>query len=152
MEAPAVRTQRSHAREWVAVLLVAAAITAPFLDKAFHIDDTFFLRVTQNIVADPRDPYAGEIDWWHRSQPIWEGDSNPPLLNYYLAPVFARFGASEIALHSAMALFVLVFAAGIWGLARRFTPSPWWAVGFALSSAGVVASGNIMRDVPARNI
>lgn len=134
---------------WAGLLLLTAALTLPFLGKAFHIDDTFYLRVTQNIVDDPRDPYAGEIDWWHRPRPIWEGDSNPPLLNYALAPVLAHFGASEVALHAAMAPFVLAFVIGMWTLARRFTTAPGWTLAFAATSTGIVVSGNIMRDVPA---
>jgi len=148
--APAAASTRPA--EWGALLLLAAALTGPFLDKPFHIDDTFYLHVTRNIVDDPRDPYAGEIDWWHRPRPIWEGDSNPPLLNYLLAPVMARFGASEVALHTAMAPFVWLFVAGVWTLARRFTTAPWLAVAFAATSTGIVVSGNVMRDVPAAGL
>ena len=71
------------------VALLAAAVTLPFLDKAFHIDDVFFHHVTLNILADPLDPYAGEIDWWHQPMSLFRSDSNPPLLNYYLAPFAA---------------------------------------------------------------
>ena len=95
------------------------AVTLPFLGKAFHIDDTFFHRVTENVVRDPMDPYAGEIDWWHRPAPIFRSDSNPPLLNYYLAPFSARTEAPEFALHAAMVPFYLLLAVSILALGRQ---------------------------------
>ena len=63
-EAPATRRER-----WAVVAFVGL-LTLPFLGKSFHIDDTFFLRVTENIVADPLDPYGGTFDWWNRPQRI----------------------------------------------------------------------------------
>ncbi len=128
---------------------LALAVTLPFLGKAFHIDDVFFHHVTLNILADPLDPYAGEIDWWHQSMPLFRGDSNPPGLNYYLAPFAAGRANPEFALHVAMAPFVLLFAAALLVLGRRFTSNPLFVTAFAMTSAGVVVSGNVMRDVPA---
>jgi len=128
---------------------LAAAVTLPFLGKAFHIDDVFFHHVTLNIVADPLDPYAGEIDWWHQPGSLFMGDSNPPLLNYYLAPFAAGRAEPEFALHVAMAPFALLFAAALLVLGRRFSSNPLLVTAFAMTSAGVVVSGNVMRDVPA---
>ena len=144
----ALRPQQ-RALEWGVVGLLVAAVTLPFLGKAFHIDDVFFHRVTLNVVANPLDPYAGEIDWWHEPGSLFEGDSNPPLLNYYLAPFAAGRAQPEVALHVAMLPFVGLFAAALLVLGRRFTSSPLWVTAFALTSAGVVVSGNVMRDVPA---
>jgi hypothetical protein len=126
-----------------------AAVTLPFLGKAFHIDDPFFHRVTQNIVEDPLDPYAGEIDWWHRPDSVFHSDSNPPLFNYYLAPIAARTETPEFALHSAMVPFYLLLAVSVLALGRRFTASPLWVLLFTMTSAGFIVSGNVMRDVPA---
>jgi hypothetical protein len=136
-------------REWGLLLLVVGGLTLPFLGKAFHIDDTYYVRVTENILADPLDPFAGEINWSDRPTSIFRNAGNPPLLNYYLAPFAAISGSSEIALHAAMIPFTLLLAVSVLSLARRFTPCPWWALGFTLTSAGVVVSGNIMLDVPA---
>jgi hypothetical protein len=149
MSAEAAPARQRGALEWCVVALLAAAVTLPFLDKAFHIDDVFFHHVTLNILADPLDPYAGEIDWWHQPGSLFRGDSNPPLLNYYLAPFAAGRANPEFALHAAMAPFALLFAAALLVLGRRFTSNPLLVTAFAMTSAGVVVSGNVMRDVPA---
>jgi hypothetical protein len=149
MQSDFSRSLKARALEWSVVLLLVGAITLPFLGKAFHIDDTYYLRVTQNVAADPMDPYAGEINWSDRPLSIFRNAGNPPLLNYYLAPVVAVSGASEVALHAAMIPFFLVLAGSVLVLARRFTTCPWWVLLFALTSAGVVVSGNVMLDVPA---
>ena len=149
MGAEAVPLPTRRALEWCVVVLLAAAVTLPFLGKAFHIDDVFFHRVTLNVVANPLDPYAGEIDWWHKPGSLFQGDSNPPLLNYYLAPFAAGRADPEFALHVAMAPFALLFAAALLVLGRRFTSNPLFVTAFAMTSAGVVVSGNVMRDVPA---
>ena len=149
MDPEAASSPKERALEWSLVLLLVGAVTLPFLGKAFHIDDTFFHRVTENIVRDPMDPYAGEIDWWHRPASIFQSDSNPPLLNYYLAPFSARTETPEFALHAAMVPFYLLLAVSVLALGRRFTASPGWVLLFTMTSAGFVVSGNVMRDVPA---
>jgi hypothetical protein len=149
MDAEGARSLKARGLEWISVVLLVGLVTLPFLDKPFHIDDVIFLRVTENVVADPVNPYAGQIDWWDRPFPIWHLDSNPPFLNYYLAPFAAASDSSELVLHLAMIPFFLLFAAAMLFLARRFTSHPWWALLFVMASAGVVVSGNVMRDIPA---
>jgi len=149
LDVEAERSRKERALEWSLVLLLVGAVTLPFLDKAFHIDDPFFHRVTQNIARDPMDPYAGEIDWWHRPDSIFRSDSNPPLFNYYLAPISARTENPEFASHAAMVPFYLLLAVSLLALGRRFTASPLWVLLFTMTSAGFVVSGNVMRDVPA---
>lgn len=134
--------------EALALLALAAALTLPFLTKAFHVDDTYYLRISENVLANPLDPFAGTIDWWDRPLPIWELASNPPLLAYYLAPVAAWSGFGEPALHLAMLPFLWLLGLSVLVLARRFSGSPWLAVLFVTTSAGVMASVNVMRDVP----
>ncbi|MFQ5415711.1 MAG: glycosyltransferase family 39 protein [Myxococcota bacterium] len=148
MTPEAARTRPTRGMEWAALLLLVAFVTLPFAGKPFHVDDTFFLRVTEAIVADPLDPYGGELDWWDRPLPLFDIDSNPPGLNYYLAPVASVTNFSELALHLAMIPFFALFAVSVWSLARRFTRHPMWSVAFVMTSAGVVVSGNVMRDIP----
>jgi len=136
-------------RDWLLVVLVAGAVSIPFLNKAYHIDDPFILRITQNVIDDPLDPFQGEMDWLGWTLPIWDQASNPPLISYYLAPLAAVSNESEIVLHAAMMLFYLLLAAAVLFLARRFTNSSWSVVLFVMMSCGVVVSGNVMRDVPA---
>ena len=90
---------------------VIALVAVPFLNKPFHIDDPFILYITANVLANPLDPFAGEVDWlgW----PIWIFDqaTNPPLISYYLAPFAALSDYSELVLHAAMLPFSFSSAA-----------------------------------------
>jgi 4-amino-4-deoxy-L-arabinose transferase-like glycosyltransferase len=136
-------------REAVWVAIVSAAVTLPFLDKPFHIDDTLMLLLAENVVEDPLDPYAGSVDWYGVPEPHLAIETSPPLWNYYLAPFLKAWGTDEVALHIAMIpFFVLLAAASLW-LARRFAGAPYWVLLFVMASPGVVVSGNVMRDIPA---
>ena len=140
-------------RGWeLAVLLgVVASVTLPFLDKPFHVDDPFILQVTGNILANPLDPFAGVSAWFGSAIPIWQQATNPPLWNYWLAPFAAASDYSEVVLHAAMIPFYLLLGWATLWLGHRFTRAPGsalWVLLFVMWSAGVVVSGNIMRDIP----
>ncbi len=134
--------------ETTLIAVVVAAVTLPFLDKPFHIDDPVFLRMAENVLETPLHPYRGEFDWLGVSQPLWGLVTNPPLISFYAAPWVALGGFSEVVLHLAMIPFYLLLAASVLFLGKRFTRAPWLSVLFVMGSAGVVVSGNVMQDVP----
>lgn len=135
--------------ERLLLILLTLALSLPFLGKAVHIDDPVVLQVAANVIEDPLDPYKGEMDWFGHLLPLWRVTTNPPLLSYWLAPAALLSGSSEWALHLAMAPFLLMMAAAMLLLARRFTDRAWLPLLFALTSPAVWVSMNLMRDVPA---
>lgn len=137
------------ARNAVLLAGLACAIGLPFLDKPFHIDDASLLWIADNILENPLDPFAGEYSWRGGPESLWKMATNPPLLSYLLAPVARWSDYSEVALHALMLPFLFVLATACLWLGRRFSDSPWFVALFVMTSAGVVVSGNIMRDVPA---
>ncbi len=141
---------------WFSSLFLVAAIVLmtalPFLDKSFTIDDPFVLAVTANVLENPLDPFAGEFDWFGYLHPIWKTTTNPPLLSYYLAPFVAKWGYSEIALHAAMMLFLVLLAGGMVILSARFGKNHVMPLLFLMLSPAVMVSGNVMRDVPAAGL
>ena len=139
-------------RGTAAVVVVALLVGAPFLNKAVHIDDTFVLTVSRQILREPLRPFHGDINWGRGLTPIFERTKNPPLLSYYLAPLIAAFGYSEPVLHGAMLAFLLMLAAGAWMLGRWFGVGGWWPMLFVMFSPAVVVSPNLMRDVPAAGL
>jgi len=139
---------RSHGTHRSAALL-ALAVGLPFLNKPFHIDDPVVLAVSAQVLQHPLRPLDGEINWDSDPIPLFKQTTNPPLLSYYLAPFIAVFGCSEVALHGAMLLFLVVLAVAAAELSRRFANRSWWPVLFVLTSPAVVVSSNVMRDVPA---
>lgn len=137
----------------LALAALVLALCGPFLNKPFHIDDTFVLHIAGLVLENPLDPFAGEFDWFGVNMPVWEATTNPPLVSYYLAPFAAASDYSETVLHAAMMLFPLLMALGTHSLARRFAPdSVWPVVLFVMTSAATVVSGNVMRDVPAAGL
>ena len=135
----------------VAVLLTAL-VGVPFLGKAFHIDDTFVLRVSQQILREPLRPFNATINWGRGLNPIFDRTKNPPLLSYYLAPFIRFCGHSERVLHAAMLVFLLMLAVGTGLLGRWFWVDEWWPMLFVMLSPAVVVSSNVMRDVPAAGL
>lgn len=135
-------------RDFALLAFLTLLVTVPFLGKPFHIDDTFVLHISELILANPWDPFAGQFDWFGHELSVWEATTNPPLVSYYLAPFAWLSGFSEIVLHGAMVLFYALLALGTFLLARRFTAAPRWITAFVMLSPAVVISGNVMRDVP----
>jgi len=132
---------------WLAVV-VALIVGVPFLAKPFHIDDTVVLRIAQQITHHPLRPFAASMNWFGDEKSIFTQTTNPPFVSYYLAPLVAAFGFSEIPLHVAMLVFLVALAAATAALSRRFTDGLVWPVLFVMLSPAVVVSSNVMRDVP----
>jgi len=132
----------------VAGALVPVVFLLPFLNKAYHIDDTLFVYAAQHILKAPFDFYGLTVHWYVTPQPMSEVMQNPPLQSYILALAGGLFGWHEYTLHSAMllpAFFACFFAAR---LGQRFGVSPFWAaVGLAFSPCFFVSATQVMCDV-----
>ena len=124
-------------------------VCIPFLNKAYHIDDTFVLAITENIIQTPFDPLRGEIDWTGTVTPIIETTTNPVFISYFLAPFAALSGYNEIVLHSVMMFFIFLYAFSLLYFCKRFANGSWYPLLFALINPAVMISGNVMRDTPA---
>jgi hypothetical protein len=138
------------ARSLPTQLLLAALVVAclaPFLGKAFHLDDSLFLWAGQHIALHPGNPYGFYVQWYNFLQPMSEVSQNPPLAAYYMAAASSCFGWSEFALHAAFLLPALVVILGTYALARRLTQRPLLAALVTLVSPGfLVSSTGVMCD------
>jgi Dolichyl-phosphate-mannose-protein mannosyltransferase len=138
--------------------LATVACLAPFVNKAFHIDDTLFLYAARHVQTNPIDFYGFRVNWYGESVPMGgeineEGRhvagvmQNPPLACYYIALTSGLLGWSEPALHLA---FLLPAVAAVWGtyfLSRRFCNHPVLAaLATLLTPAFLVSSTNLMCD------
>lgn len=155
---PNAATYSSLASSWLLgdpgtrrVLPVLALLTVmllvPFAGKAFHIDDTLFLKAAHQISAHPFDPYGFSVNWFTTEEPMADVMQNPPLASYYIAAVAAIFGWSEIALHLAFVPFAIAVVLGTYALARRCAAPPVLsALAVLLSPIFLVSSTNVMCD------
>jgi 4-amino-4-deoxy-L-arabinose transferase-like glycosyltransferase len=119
----------------------------PFVNKAFHIDDTLFLAAAKHIQSNPTDFYGFNINWNGIEEPMANVTKNPPLTCYYIAMVTKLFGWSEFALHLAFLIPALAATLGSFYLAKQFCSRPILAVmAGILTPAFMVSSTNIMCD------
>ena len=83
-------TQPASKGEYMTRLWLGAgtvALLAPFVGKAFHIDDPIFLWTAEQIVQAPADFFGFAVNWYGVSEPMHMINKNPPLVSYYLALV-----------------------------------------------------------------
>ncbi|MHB1423260.1 MAG: glycosyltransferase family 39 protein [Gemmataceae bacterium] len=133
--------------EALAVVLICTGCLAPFVNKAFTIDDPLFLWTAQHIQRHPLDPYGFEVNWYISPERMADVTKNPPLACYALALAGFFFGWSEIALHM---VFLLPAAGAAWGtyrLAEGLCGRPLLAtLAAVLTPVFLVSSSNVMCD------
>lgn len=129
------------------VALTVAAL-APFLNKAFHIDDPLFLWMAQQIAKHPLDPYGFAVNWSTTSEPVWKVMQNPPLCSYYLAAIGSIAGWSELTLHAAFLIWPVLSLLATFAIARRFCREPFMAALLTLfTPVFLVSATNVMCDL-----
>ena len=116
--------RRPRSRELAMLAAAMLACLLPFVDKAYHIDDTLFVWAGQHIQKHPLDFYGFDVNWYTTWQPMAGVTQNPPATCYYLALAGSFFGWSEVALHVAMLLPAWGLIWGTYRLAERFGVRP----------------------------
>jgi 4-amino-4-deoxy-L-arabinose transferase-like glycosyltransferase len=130
-----------------ATIVVITAL-APFLNKAFHIDDPLFLWMAQQIAHHPGDPYGFAVNWYVSNQPMFSIMQNPPLSSYYIALIASFLGWSEPAMHGAFFVPAIAAVLGTFFLARRLCNSPLLAALLLLfTPVFLVSATGVMCDV-----
>jgi 4-amino-4-deoxy-L-arabinose transferase-like glycosyltransferase len=129
------------------LILACLVCLVPFLNKAYHIDDTLFLYAAEKIHENPVDFYGFVVNWYEDTMPMWVVMQNPPLASYYIAIAAALFGWSEPALHLAFLLPAIGVVWGTYRLAVQFSTRPVLAaLATLLTPAFLVSSTNVMCD------
>jgi hypothetical protein len=137
----------STLQSYVFLALATIVCLLPFSGRAFHVDDTLFLRAGQHIVQNPTNPYGFEVNWDAASQPMSEITQNPPLACYYIALIGRVAGWSERSLHLGFILIAVSLVLGTYRLAQKFTRSPLLASLCTLLTPGIlVSASSVMCD------
>ena len=130
------------------LVLLTCACLAPFVGKAFHIDDTLFLRAAEQIQKHPLDFYGFNINWFGDLTPMIEAFDNPPLTSYYIALAATIGGGSEVALHIAFLLPAVVAVLGTYTLAKYYCERPGLAaVATLLTPVFLISGTTVMCDI-----
>ena len=131
----------------IVLTLVTFACLAPFLNKAFHIDDTLFLLAARQIQSTPADFYGFKVNWEGVEAPMSAVTKNPPLASYYIAVAAGLLGWDEVGLHLAFLFIALASVAGMFLLAKEFCSRPLIAVLAAISTpVFLLSSTSVMCD------
>ncbi len=136
----------------VGAALLTVALLAPFLNKAYHIDDTLFLRLAQHIWKEPLRPCNFFYLWDTQPRSFWVVTQNPPLGGYLIAGLSFITNVErpeEWKLHLAYLAIAAGCAALGYVLARRFCGYPMLvSVATIVSPAFLVSATSVMADVP----
>jgi hypothetical protein len=144
---------------WILGITLAPLLL--FAQKPFHIDDSAFLEIAQNILDHPLDPFHGNVALVDHDYEIFkrlgkipntfESMSHPPLIPYVMAGVIKLRGkVDEFTLHLAFLIFPLMACVSGFYIADRFTNSPFAAVLLlVICPIFMLNAQNLMTDVPA---
>ncbi len=123
-------------------------IFLPFLNKAFHIDDPVYVWVARQIQNHPFDFYGFPVNWYGITDSMAIINKNPPLFSYYLAGVGSLFGWSEIVMHLAALVPVVMLALGTYQLAGLMKAKPLYSALLAVCTPVFALSGTtVMVDM-----
>jgi hypothetical protein len=137
----------------VPAILLAAAILVPFLDKAFTIDDTVFLREAEHAVGDPLHPTAFEMVW--SDTPARVAPTSGPVMAWLLVPAILAGGSERVAHLVQFAMLALALVATVSLGIRLGVPTGWAsAAGLVLAATPALLgmAGTAMADVPAMSL
>jgi hypothetical protein len=133
-------------------ILVATLALAPFLGKAYTIDDTLFLREAEHMLRDFWHPTAFDMVWGEARERFSTILSSGPVGAALLLPAVAHGGAEWIAhaMQLAMLAIALVATARL-ALRLGLTPSAarWTTLLLATTPAVLGMAGTAMPDVAA---
>ena len=143
---------RSTLRASLPALLLSLAVMLPFLDKAFTMDDTVFMREAMHALKDPLHPTAFDMVWTHKLERLSTIVPTGPFMAWLLLPA-AALGGAEWAAHAMQLCMLMIACVATVSLALRFGLEPRWAAAagllLAASPAVLGMAGTAMPDVPA---
>jgi hypothetical protein len=105
------------------------ATTLPFVNRAYFVDDYYFVTMAKGIIDHPLRPYDFLSDDAGIANVGWERGHaprmvNPPLFHYFLAGVIKVWGEDAWKLRTASLLFSLLSLWAAYYLGRRFVKHP----------------------------
>lgn len=137
----------AHRKLWPALLL-ASALTLPFINKPFHIDDPVYVWVAEQITREPLDFYGFDINWHGTPESVAKFNQNPPLYSYSLALPGILLGFSEPVMHLVNWGWLLLLLAGVHRLAGRYCQNSGWATLLTtVLPVTIVCAQSVMCDI-----
>lgn len=141
----------TRGRDLLILAILSLALLLPFIGKAFHMDDTYYLTVIKAITSESL-PLNALINYHDVARPVFEAH-NPPLYSYILAPFYSMFGPNAIALHLVSILFAIMGILSFYLICEELDiKKPLYASLVFLAYPIFIVGLNIMLDVPALSL
>ncbi len=135
-------------REVALAFFLPIVLLAPFVNRAFNIDEPMFIWTAQQIVKNPFDYFGGYVERNKELEPMYLYNQNPPGFSYVLAVFGAMGGWSEPVMRLASLLAAGLCGLGTYLVASRFTDRPMLAsAATVLTPAFLVSGATVMTDV-----
>jgi len=83
-------------RQTIILILIALLINMPFFNKAYHIDDPFFLKIVEQVLEDKLHLSFLKLIGVALFKNIFEIHTNSPLMRYYLLGIIEWSGCSKV--------------------------------------------------------
>jgi hypothetical protein len=127
-------------------------LSLPFVQRAYFVDDYYFVTMARGILEQPLRPYDFVSDDAGRANAAWvRGQQprmvNPPLFHYFLAAVIAVWGDASWKLRTASLVFPLISLFAVYFLGKRFVRRPFAAAALlAVTPAFWLTSYSLLLD------
>lgn len=130
------------------VIAFALAVTVPFAAQPFSLDGALVVDFASSQIENPLNQHIDDFDYFGVHYDRFT-NTHPRFLSLFLSIVIRWFGASEIPVHLALALFPIIGGIAMYFLAKRFRLSGLGAALFFLAGpAALVSSHMEMVDMP----
>ena len=150
MTGPGGLANRSSSWAWAWIFVLQLALVLPFVGQPIQLDDSLFVDIGRNVLKTPWHAHDFPYCFLGECTPDMASHSHPPFLSYWIGLLLWLFGDGprvHVTLHLGFMVFPMLFAYGMFRLARRFSGSPPLATALAITSpAAVVMSHNLMAD------
>ncbi len=115
---------RSVRRDLAIVAAFVGLAFVPFMGKAYHIDEVWFLEVARRILSNPRHPFDFTVLWYGRPATYGQLSSNPPLFELIASVALRLTGGGEWAMRLILLPLDLATGLALYLLAARFLKRP----------------------------
>ncbi len=135
----------------IVIVLFILIQLVPYINKPFHVDDPFYLKMAEQITRDPLRPYSFSINWSGELRKVWPfmEATFPPLIPFYLALIMVILGTGEIIMHSMFLVFPIIAGISMYYLSKRFGSPPLISsLIMASTPVFLVMSTTLMLDTP----
>ncbi len=142
----------SNKKSLLLLTFLTLLITLPFVNRAYFVDDFYFVTIAKGILEHPTRPYDFRSDdaglntlgWERGQQPRMV---NPLLFHYFLAAVIKVWGEEVWKLRTASLIFSLISVWSVYFVGKRFVRNAFAAASLlAVTPAFWVSSYSLLID------